>query len=121
MADKIIELRFTRKIPMLFTSAAALVLSASAIVSPLTNLLHLHPKPATQDARVQISIRNEAIALREVKVGRQVYAILPNRVLTLRATPGTIVYYASTMGGHKPGDVFVAIDANVKGQALPIK
>ena len=49
---------------MIYSSLAVLALSASAVVNPLTNLIHLHPKPAQQDNRVSILLYNNGISFR---------------------------------------------------------
>ncbi len=60
---------------MIYSSLAVLALSASAMVNPLTNLVHLHPRHAQPDTRITVVLQNNGINFGDVKIGGQIYSV----------------------------------------------
>ena len=105
---------------MILSSLAVLALSASAAVSPLSSLVHLHPHVAQADTRVSVKILNGGNLFRDVKVGEQTYTIEPQHVLTIKAPAGTMVYAASRSTFHKRGDALLTLDPAMNQQVMKL-
>ena len=88
---------------MIYSSLAVLALSASAMVNPLTNLVHLHPwhaQPVIQpDTRISLKVYNRGTDLREVTIGGQLYAVRPHKTLSIKTQEGTLAYADSRRAG----------------------
>ena len=106
--------------PMIYTSLAVLALSASAAVSPFSNLIHLHPHAASADTRVSVTLVNDSNAFRDVKVAGQVYTVLSHRAITIKAPIGTVVYAASKTLSYKRGDVMMEVNPKLDKQKIVI-
>lgn len=98
---------------MILSSFAVLALSASAAVSPFSNLVHMHPHAARNDGRCSITLYNNASGFRDVKVSGQVYTVEPKHLLTIKAPAGTMVYADSRTPTMKRGDLVVEVSAAV--------
>ena len=105
---------------MIYSSLAVLAMSASALINPFTNLVHLHPRPAQTDNRVQVTLINNSFGFRDVKVGDQVYTVLATHTLSIKAPAGTVVYAASTSLGHHRGDPLLTVTPEMKNHTVAI-
>ena len=103
---------------MIYSSLAVLAMSASAAMNPFTNLVHMHPRPAQTDNRVTITLLNKSIGLREVKVGDQIYTVLMDHSLDIKAPVGTVVYAASRTLTHHRGDPIVVVTPELNRRVL---
>ena len=103
---------------MIYTSLAVLALSASAAVSPFSNLIHLHPHAASADTRVMVTLVNGSNGFRDVKVAGQVYTVLSHRTITIKAPVGTVVYAASRTPSYKCGDVMMEVNPKLDNQKI---
>ena len=95
---------------MILSSLAAVVLSASAF-SPLSHLVHLHPKAAQPDTRISVTLINQASSFRDVKVDGRVYTIGSHGTLTIKAPAGTPVFAESRTFEYRRGDLMLEIGA----------
>ena len=94
---------------MIYTSLLAVAMSASAVVSPLSNFIHLHPHAAQPDTRVSVTLYNKAHLFRDVKVDGRTYTVTPDHRLTIKAPVGTVVYADSRMYQHRRGDKLLEV------------
>jgi len=106
---------------MIYTSLAVLALSASAAVSPLSKLVHLHPHSAQPDTRVSVTLHNDAPMFQDVKVDGHTYTVWSKQGLTIKAPAGTVVYADSSTGSHRRGEVLVTLTAQVDHQSIDLK
>jgi hypothetical protein len=102
---------------MIYSSLAVLAMSASALVNPFT---HLHTKPAVPDTRVSITLRNQAVGFRDVKIGGHIYTIQANHSITIKAPVGTVVYAASPITGFHRGDPIVDLTPDLNSKAIKL-
>jgi len=93
-------------------------MSASALVNPFSNLVHMHPRPAQPDNRVSIVIRNESVGFRDVKVGGHIYTIQASRSISIKAPAGTVVYAASPTVGYHSGDAILEVTPKVNNKII---
>ena len=107
-----------RETPMIYSSLAVLALSASAVVNPFTNLVHLHPKPAQPDTRISVTFYNNNSGFRDLKVEGHVYTVMPHEKLFVKAPAGTIVYADSRTLTHKRGDVLMEVTPKLDNQRV---
>lgn len=106
---------------MIYTSLAVLMLSASAAVSPLSKLVHMHPHMAHADSRVSFTIRNQAPIFQDVKVAGRSYTLQPHAGLTIKAPVGTVVYSDSSTGVHKRGEVVADVTPQLSNQIMELR
>jgi len=106
---------------MIYSSLAVLALSASAIVNPFTNLIHLHPKVTAPDTRVSIVLLNKALTFQDVKIGDKIYTVQASHTLAVKAPVGTVVYAASTSPAHHRGEVLVEVTPALNNQVVYLK
>jgi hypothetical protein len=106
---------------MIYTSLAVLALSASAAVSPLSKLVHLHPHSAQMDTRVSVTLHNDAPVFQDVKIDGHSYTVWAHQGLIVKAPAGTVVYADSSTGAHHRGDVLVTLTAQVNQQSIDLK
>jgi len=105
---------------MIYSSLAVLALSASALVNPFSNLVHLHPRHAQPDTRVSIVLRNQAVGFRDVKIGGHTYTILASHSITVKAPVGTVVYAASAAAGYHRGDAIVEVTPQINNKVIAL-
>jgi len=103
---------------MIYSSLAVLAMSASAIVNPFSNLVHMHPRPAHPDTRITVTIYNKAAGFRDLKIDGQIYTVLSNQELLIKAPKGTLVYTNSTMLTHHRGDLILQITPELNNQSV---
>ena len=105
---------------MIYSSLAVLAMSASALVNPFTNLVHLHPRPAQTDNRVNVTLMNSGFTFRDVKVGDRTYTVLSSHTLSIKAPVGTVVYAASASGGHHRGDILLKVTPELNAHTVAL-
>ena len=105
---------------MVYSSLAVLAMSASALVNPFTNLVHMHPKAAQPDTRVSVVLYNNAPIFRDVKIDGHIYTVDSHRTLTVTAPKGTVVYAASPSKTHHRGDAILEIQPELKTPMINI-
>ena len=105
---------------MIYTSLAVLALSASAVVNPFTNLVHLHPRPAQADTRISVVLYNNGLAFQDVKIGDHLYTVNARHTLEVKAPAGTVVYAASKSSSHQRGDAILEVTPKVGNQTVNI-
>lgn len=120
MADKVLEIQPSKeRNPMLNLLAVAL-LSASAAVSPIAGLPHLHPHvPATD--KISLTLYNDSTMFRDVKVDGVSYTVHAHTTLDVRGPAGTVVYADSSMGAKKRGEVIVALEPGLDGKRISLR
>jgi len=106
---------------MIYTSLAVLALSASAAINPFTNLVHMHPRPAQTDNRINLVLVNNGSSFRDVKIGDHVYTVLASHNLSIKAPVGTVVYAASASLEHHRGDPILMVTSELKDRVVAIK
>ena len=106
---------------MIYSSLAVLAMSASALINPFTNLVHLHPRPAQTDNRINVTLINNGVGFQDVKVGDHVYTVLASHTLGIKAPIGTVVYAASASREHHRGDAILMVTPELKDRTVPIK
>ena len=102
---------------MIYTSLAALVLSATTVLtpmsaSPITRLMHMHPHATEADTRVSVALHNIAPIFRDVKVNGVSYTIKSGQTVNIKAPSGTLVLADSRTGTHRRGDLLVQMDVS---------
>ena len=105
---------------MIYTSLAVLAMSASAAVSPLSNMVHLHPKAAQPDTRISVTLVNQAYSFRDVQVAGHTYTVNPSHTLTIKAPAGTVIYAASRTPLLHRGDVVLAVTPQYDHQRIAL-
>ncbi len=105
---------------MIYTSLAVLAMSASAAMSPLSNLVHLHPRATEADGRVTVTLYNNALSFRDVTVAGQTYTVEPQHTLWIKAPVGTVVYAASRSPAHRRGDTMLEVKPQMDKQMVNI-
>ena len=93
---------------MVYTSLAVLAMSASAAMSPLSSLVHLHPRTQV-DNRISVTLYNNAHGFRDVKVDGHSYTVEPRHSITIKAPQGTVVYADSRTPQHQRGDTLLEL------------
>ena len=105
---------------MILSSLAAVVLSASAF-SPLSHLVHLHPKGTQPDTRVSIVLVNQSSSFRDVKVYGHSYTINSHGTLSITAPVGTAVFADSRTPDFHRGDVMLELEPANRDQRINIR
>ena len=105
---------------MIYTSLAVLAMSASAVASPLSNLVHLHPHAKQDDGRVSVTLYNKALSFRDVTVAGQTYTVEPAHTLSIKAPVGTVVYAGSRTPLHRRGDLLLQVTPQLNKQMVNI-
>ena len=103
---------------MIYTSLALVVLSASAAVSPLSRMVHLHPQA---DSRVSITLHNSGTMFQDLLINGHDYEVKSHEGLTIKAPAGTVVYSNSATNGHRRGDVLLEMSSNVNNSRVDFK
>ncbi len=103
---------------MIYSSLAVLAMSASAVVNPFTNLVHMHPKQP--DTRINVTLVNDSRDFRDVKVDGHTYTVLAHQGLSIKAPAGTVVYAASRTSAHKRGDALLELTPKVDRQRIAL-
>jgi hypothetical protein len=104
---------------MMLTSIAALALSASASVSPVSHLMHKHP--ALIDTRVSVTLHNHASMFQDVQVAGRIYTIPAKQGIVVKAPVGTTIYAASSTGELHRGQVVMQLDATENQKVIELK
>ena len=105
---------------MIYTSLAVLALSASAVVNPFTNLVHLHPRPAQADNRISLTLYNNTVGFRDVTIDGHTYTVLEHHTLQVKAPAGTVVYAGSRSPEYHRGDAILEVTPKVGNQTVNI-
>ena len=105
---------------MIYTSLAVLALSASAVVNPFTNLVHMHPRPAQADNRISVVLYNNGNSFQDVKVDGHLYTVNAHHTVGIKAPAGTVVYAASRTFSHQRGDAILEVSPKVENQKINI-
>jgi hypothetical protein len=103
-----------RSFTVLAVSACA-ALSASA-----ADVNHDLRVPQTKDSRVFVTLMNKGIEFRDVKIGGHIYTIQPNKILTVKAPVGTVIYADSKWGKYHRGDTLVALTPSIDHTRISI-
>jgi hypothetical protein len=106
---------------MIDTSLAVLALSASVAVTPLSRLVHLHPRGSEPDTRISITLHNQSNTFQEIKVNDHTYTVLAHRGLDIKAPAGTVVYADSSTGGLHRGEKLVEISSELNHKIINLK
>ena len=106
---------------MIYTSLAVLALSASAAVSPLSKLVHLHPRNTQPDTRVIVTLHNDSSIFQDIKIDGHTYTIRSHQGLVIKAPAGTKVFAESSTGGLHRGDLVVELDAQLDQKRITLK
>jgi hypothetical protein len=106
---------------MIYTSLAVLALSASAAVSPLSKMVHMHPHSAQPDTRISLTIANKAIRFQDIKVDGRSYTVQAHQSLLVKAPAGTIIYADSSYGPLHRGDVIAQLMPQSDQQTIVLK
>jgi hypothetical protein len=105
---------------MIYASLAVLALSASAVVNPITHLVHMHPRPAQADNRISVVLYNNSLTFQDVKIGDHLYTVNARHTLEVKAPAGTVVYAASRSFSHQRGDAILEVTPKVGNQKINI-
>jgi hypothetical protein len=105
---------------MIYTSLAVLAMSASAAVSPFSNLVHMHPHAKPVDNRINVRLYNQSPSFCELTVAGKTYTVMSHEELFVKAPAGTIVYAASRMPFVKQGDVVLELSDKINNQKINI-
>ena len=103
---------------MIYSSLAVLALSASAMANPLTNLVHMHPRHAQPDTRVSLTLYNNGISFRDVKIAGHTYTVESHKSISVKAPAGTVIYADSKMVNYKRGDAIVEVSPSTENQKI---
>ncbi len=106
---------------MIYSSLAVLAMSASALVNPFSNLVHMHPRPAQADTRVSVALSNRSNYFQDVKIGEKTYTVGAHHMLTVKAPVGTVVYAESRTLNHRRGDAILEIKPDLNAQTVTLK
>jgi hypothetical protein len=106
---------------MIYSSLVVLAMSASAVVNPFTNLVHLHPKAVQPDTRVSVVLMNKSMFFQDVKIGDKVYTVQASHTLSVKAPVGTVVYAASASPTHHRGDAIVEVTPALNNQIVKLQ
>ena len=105
---------------MIYTSLAVLAMSASAAISPLSSLVHLHPHRAQTDDRISLTLYNKAFSFRDITVDGHTYTVEPQHELWIKAPAGTAVYAASRSPTHRRGDLLLEVTSKLNKQMIDL-
>jgi hypothetical protein len=100
---------------MLTSSFAVLALSA-AVANPFTNLVHMHPRPAQADTRINLVLYNSSPSFRDVTIDGKIYTVSSHHTMEVKAPAGTVVYAGSPSFTHKRGDAILQVTPKVNHQ-----
>jgi hypothetical protein len=103
---------------MIYTSLAVLAMSASAVINPFSNLVHMHPRPAQPDTRIRVTLYNNTLGFRDVKIDGHTYTVLEHHSLDIKAPVGTVVYAASRTSTHRRGDAILEVKPELDHQRV---
>lgn len=106
---------------MIYTSLAVLAMSASAVIFPLSNRMHLHPQNEKKDTRVSLTLRNSTPFFQDVQIAGKSYTIFGNHTLLVKAPVGTRIIAASSTYGHHRGDVLAEVSPEKNNTLLELK
>jgi hypothetical protein len=106
---------------MIYTSLAVLALSATAAAPQFGRLVHLHPNATQNEARVSLTIHNDASLFQDVKIDGHIYTVEAKRGITVKAPAGTVVYVASNTGELHRGAVLVQITPQLDQKSIEIR
>ena len=106
---------------MIYTSLAVLALSASAAVSPLANLVHLHPHAAQRDDRVSLTLLNSSMMFRDVVVDSHTYTMQAGTTLDIKAPLGTVVYAGSRTPQFKRGEIVLTVTSDADHKIVTLR
>ena len=102
---------------MILASLVVAAMTVSAALPPTANLVHFHPH-AGADARISLTLVNQAPSFRDVKVGGHSYTIGSHGTLTIKAPVGTCVYADSRTPHLHRGDLMLEIKPELAGQNI---
>jgi hypothetical protein len=105
---------------MIYTSLAVLAMSASAAISPFSNLVHMHPHAKPVDTRINVTLYNQSPSFCELTVDGKTYTVMSHEELYVKAPAGTIVYAATRMPFTRQGDVVLELSGKVNNQKISI-
>lgn len=94
---------------LVLSASAALAPVASAMASPIGNLLHLRPHLAPMDTRVYVSLYNQSLAFRDIKIDGHHYTVRAHEYINIKAPVGTTVYADSPTPMYRRGDVMLVV------------
>jgi hypothetical protein len=106
---------------MIYTSLAVLAMSASAALSPLSKLVHLHARSVQPDKRISLILHNDLLTFQDIAINGRNYTIYSHHQLLVKAPVGTIIFAASSTGQHKRGEQIVEITAQQNDQLIDLK
>ena len=106
---------------MIYTSLAVIALSASAAVSPLSKLVHVHPHAAQMDSRISVTLHNQSNFFQDVLIGGRQYEVKPGRGLVVKAPAGTQVIADGPSAIHKRGEVVAEMSQAVDQTTIDLK
>lgn len=106
---------------MIYTSLAVLALSASAVLSPLSNLIHLHVRSVRLDKRISLILHNTSPSFQDVAINGYSYTIPSHHELLVKAPVGTRIFAASSTGLHHRGELIAEVGTRQEAQAIELK
>ena len=101
---------------MILSSLA--VLALSAVANPFTHIIHMHPKQP--DTRVTLTLRNDSMNFRDVKIDGQAYTVRAHGAIDIKAPIGTVVYADSQTLEHKRGDAILEVTPKLANQQVTL-
>jgi hypothetical protein len=104
---------------MLFTSLAAITLSATSLVSPFTRIFHMHPSLKVD--KISVSIQNQSHTFQEVSINGHSYTIYAQQWLHVRGPVGTTVVADSNHGTIHRGDTIVVLEPQLDNTRVVVK
>ena len=104
---------------MIYTSLAVLAMSASALASPLSGPVHLHPK--MPDTRINLSLYNNAHSFRDVKIDGHMYTVPSHQLLLVKAPAGTVIFADSRTSRFRRGDIMLEVSPQNDNQKIVIE
>lgn len=105
---------------MIYSSLAVLAMSASALANPLSNLVHMHPRPAQPDTRVSVLLCNQGNGFKDIKIDGRIYTVEAHHDLTVKAPAGTVVYAASRTFNHHRGDAILELKPELNQKRITL-
>jgi hypothetical protein len=105
---------------MIYTSLVVIAMSASAAVSPLSKLVHVHPH-TQMDTRISVTLHNKSTIFQDVRIDGRPYEMKAGSTLTVKAPAGTQVIADGPTGLHKRGDVLVELSSAVNQSSIDLK
>lgn len=107
-------------------SLAVLALSVSAALSPLASAMpigspiHLHPRVHRTDDRVYLSLHNQSLSFREVKIDGHTYVLRAHESINIKAPVGTAVFADSRMSAYRRGDLILVVAPDLNGKSIDL-